>query len=83
MISGGCRRSVSLITHSSSRHLAQRLVADLAPVGVELVELARRRRVMTSGWRSSSISVQDAAVEVVWCPANIIEMNIPVMMSTG
>ena len=36
---------------------------------------------MSPGWRSSSITVQDAAVEVVWWPANIIETNIPVMMS--
>src|SRR6267378_4300644 len=34
-----------------------------------------------SGWRSSSISVHDAVPELVWCPANIIEMNMPVISS--
>ena len=36
---------------------------------------------MTSGWRISSIRVQAAVPEVVWWPANIIEMNMPVTSS--
>ena len=38
-------------------------------------------RAMTSGLRSSSMISHEAVVEVVWCPANIIEMNMPVTMS--
>ncbi len=57
--------------------LAQGLVADLAPVGVDLVELVGRRASSRRGLRSSSISVQAAVPEVVWWPANIIEMNMP------
>ena len=81
MISGGCRRSVSLIAHSSSRDLAQRLVAHLAAVGVERVELVAHAASIAPGLRSSSISVHAAVPDVVWCPANIIEMNIPVIWS--
>ena len=33
------------------------------------------------GCLSSSMRVQAAVPEVVWCPANIIEMNIPVTSS--
>ena len=39
-------------------------------------------RFMTSGFRSSSMSVQAAVPDVVWWPANIIEMNIPVIWSS-
>ena len=63
------------------RDLAQGLVGDLAAAR----RRARRSRpppsAITSGLRSSSMSVHAAVPEVVWCPANIIEMNMPVMMS--
>ena len=63
------------------RHLPQRLVAHLLAVRVELVELGHAPPASASGWRSSSISVQAAVPEVVWWPANIIEMNMPVTLS--
>ena len=78
MISGGCSRSDSLMPRLELRDLAQRLVAHLAPVGVERVDLRRAPSSIAPGLRSSSISVHAAVPDVVWCPANIIEMNIPV-----
>ena len=59
----------------------KRLVADLLAVGVELVELGGDPGQSSSGWRSSSMSVHAAVPDVVWWPANIIEMNMPVTMS--
>jgi hypothetical protein len=38
---------------------------------------------ITSGWRSSSIIAQDAVPLLVWWPANIIEMKMPVMTSAS
>ena len=63
------------------RDLPQRLEGHLDAVGVEVVELAAVTDAITSGWRSSSIIVQAAVPELVWCPANIIEMNMPVISS--
>jgi hypothetical protein len=58
-------------------HLAQRLVATERPSAYSSSSSATTAAI-ASGLRSSSMSVHDSVVEVVWWPANIIEMNMPV-----
>ncbi len=61
-------------------HGPQGLVADLGAVGVELGQLLVDPG-HDVGVAEHSIRVQAAVPDVVWCPANIIEMNMPVTSS--
>ena len=78
-MSGGCSRSASLIADSSTG--ISRSAWKLTGARRRTARPARRTSAKTSGWRSSSMRVQAAVPDVVWWPANIVEMNSPVISS--
>ncbi len=77
-ISGGCIRSVSL-SAASRRGIERRAWKETSLPSAYRSSSSSVTDAITSGWRSSSIIVHAAVPELVWCPANIIEMKMPVM----